>query len=153
MSIIMCPHMGHSFLLPAAIHQTPGNRFILLILAGTVPAAAAIRPMRAPAPGSPPACLDRRCTLSPRLQGAAELKFVLTKCRPLSIFNLLNAFDVCGNGQRQRSANLLIASPCKERMNRTAKILAGVAAFIAAGVAVGEKRMVTIHKADPGTNA
>ena len=37
----------------------------------------------------------------------------------------------------ERGANPLIAPPCKERMNRTAKILAGVAAFIAAGVAVG----------------
>ena len=39
--------------------------------------------------------------------------------------------------QPERGANPLIAPPCKERMNRTAKILAGVAAFIAAGVAVG----------------
>ena len=39
MSIIICPHMGHSFLLPAAIHQTPGIRLILLIPAGTAPAA------------------------------------------------------------------------------------------------------------------
>ena len=37
----------------------------------------------------------------------------------------------------ERGANPLIAPPCKERMNRTAKILAGVAALIAAGVAVG----------------
>ena len=43
MSIIACPHMGHSFLLPADIHQTPRNRLILLILAGTVPVATAIR--------------------------------------------------------------------------------------------------------------
>ena len=34
MSIIACPHMGHSFLLPADIHQAPRNRLILLILAG-----------------------------------------------------------------------------------------------------------------------
>ena len=37
----------------------------------------------------------------------------------------------------ERGANPLIAPSCKERMNRTAKILAGVAALIAAGVAVG----------------
>ena len=37
----------------------------------------------------------------------------------------------------ERGANPLIAPPCKECMNRTAKILAGVAALIAAGVAVG----------------
>ena len=37
---------------------------------------------RAPAPGSPPACLDRRRTLPPRLRGAAELKFAPSKCRP-----------------------------------------------------------------------
>ena len=63
-----------------------GIRFILLILTGAVPAAAAISSMRAPAPGSPPACLDRRRTLSPRLRGAAELKLVPNKCEPLSIF-------------------------------------------------------------------
>ena len=57
-------------------------RFILLILADTVPVAAAIRPTRAPAPGSPPACLDRRRTLPPRFRGAAELKFAPSKCRP-----------------------------------------------------------------------
>ena len=45
MSIIVCPHMWHSFFLPADIHQTPGNRLILLILADT--ALAAIRLMRA----------------------------------------------------------------------------------------------------------
>ena len=48
----------------------------------TVPVAAAISLMRAPVPRSPPACLDRRRTLPPRLRGAAELKFVPTKCRP-----------------------------------------------------------------------
>ena len=37
----------------------------------------------------------------------------------------------------ERGANPLIAPPYKERMNKTAKILAGVAALIAAGVAVG----------------
>ena len=40
-------------------------RFILLMLAGTAPAAAAIRPIHAPALGSPPVCLDRRRALSP----------------------------------------------------------------------------------------
>ena len=50
-------------------------RFILLILADTVPVATAIQPTRAPAPGSPPACLDHRRTLPPRFRGAAELKF------------------------------------------------------------------------------
>ena len=57
-------------------------RFILLILADTVPVATAIQPTRAPAPGSPPACLDRRRTLPPRFRGAAELKFAPSKCRP-----------------------------------------------------------------------
>ena len=45
----------------------------------TVPVTAAIPLMRAPAPGSPPACLDRERTLPPRLRGAAELKFLPTK--------------------------------------------------------------------------
>ena len=92
MSIIVCPHMGHSFFLPAVIYHAPGSasyyscwqarllrqllsglrsftcsriRFILLMLAGTAPAAAAIRPIHAPALGSPPVCLDRRRALSP----------------------------------------------------------------------------------------
>ena len=30
----------------------------------------------------PPVCLDRRRALPPQLRGVAELKFVLTKCRP-----------------------------------------------------------------------
>ena len=48
MSIIVYPHMGHSFLLSAAIHQTPGIRFILLILEGTAPVAAASPPVWVP---------------------------------------------------------------------------------------------------------
>ena len=74
---------AHGALLSLACRHTryAGIRFILLILAGTVPVATAIHP-RAPAPGSPLACLDRRRTLSPRLRGAAELKFAPSKCRP-----------------------------------------------------------------------
>ena len=34
MSIIVCPHTGHFFILPADIHQIPGNRFILPTLVG-----------------------------------------------------------------------------------------------------------------------
>ena len=55
--------------------------FILLILAGTVPAVSVTQLMRAPALGSLPACLVRRRTLPPQLR-VAELKFVPTKCRP-----------------------------------------------------------------------
>ena len=47
---------AHGALLSLTCSHLPCSRirFILLILAGTVPAAAAIRPMRAPAPGLPP---------------------------------------------------------------------------------------------------
>ena len=45
-----------------------------------VQVAAAIPLMRAPVPRSPPACPDRRRALPPRLRGAAELKFLPTKC-------------------------------------------------------------------------
>ena len=37
-------------------------------------------------PGSPPACLDRRRTLPLQLRGAAELKFVPSKCRPHPVY-------------------------------------------------------------------
>ena len=78
MSIIACPHMGHSFLLLADIHQMPGNHFILLILAGRCRWQLPSGP-RAHAPRSPSVCLDRRRALLPRLRGAAELKFLPTK--------------------------------------------------------------------------
>ena len=56
----------------------------------TVPVAAAIRPTRTPAPGSPSVCLDRRRALPPRLRGAAELKFLPTK----RTFHPVHAFQV-----------------------------------------------------------
>ena len=73
---------GALFSLACSYLPNAGIRSILLMPADTAPEAAAIRSMRAPAPGSPPACLDRRRTLPPRLRGAAELKFVPTRCRP-----------------------------------------------------------------------
>ena len=73
MSIIMCPHMGHSFLLPAAIHYAQGSASYYSFWQTR-----RLRPsgLCAPAPGSPSVCLDRRRALPPRLREAAELKFL-----------------------------------------------------------------------------
>ena len=85
MSIIVCPHMGHSFFLPAAIHHAQGSASYYSFWQTQ-----RLRPsgLCALAPRSPSVCLDRRCTLSPRLRGAAELKFVPSKCRPLATWFL-----------------------------------------------------------------
>ena len=60
MSIIVCPHMGHSFFLPTAIHHAPGSASYYSFWQTR-----RLRPSGscAPAPGSPPVCLDSRCTL------------------------------------------------------------------------------------------
>ena len=60
MSIIMCPHMGHSFFLPTTIHHAPGSASYYSFWQTR-----RLRPSGscAPAPGSPPVCLDSRCTL------------------------------------------------------------------------------------------
>ena len=68
----------------------------------TVPVTAVIRPMRAPAPRSPPVCLDRRRALPPRLRGAAELKFVPSKCRPHPVHFFI---DLC----RPRTAGIKLS--------------------------------------------
>ena len=87
MSIIWHPHMRHSFFLPAAIHHAQDPLHI------THTGRHGTRgnghpPTRAPAPGSPPACLDRRRTLPPRLRGAAELKFA-PSANPLRLHILM----------------------------------------------------------------
>ena len=60
MSIIVCPHMGHSFFLSAVIHHAQGSASYYSFWQ-----ARRLRPsgLCAPAPGSPPVCLDSRCTL------------------------------------------------------------------------------------------
>ena len=85
---------AHGALFFLACSHPPCSRIrsILLALAGTAPAAVAIPLMRALAPGLPSAYLDRRCTRLPQFR-AAELK-ICTKCKPISIFNLLSVFDV-----------------------------------------------------------
>ena len=75
-------HMSaHGTLLSLACRHPPNAREPPHITHSgrTVPVAAAIRPTRTPAPGSPSVCLDRRRALPPRLRGAAELKFLPTK--------------------------------------------------------------------------
>ena len=47
-----------------------------------------------------PTCLDRRRTLSPRLRGAAELKFVLTKCRPPPVHFCIILGRPCAGGAK-----------------------------------------------------
>ena len=83
-----------------------GIRFILLILADTVPAATAIRLMRAPAPRSPPAYLDRKCTLPPRFRGVTELKFLPTKCTLLEVYYVMNSLLVHTPCTPQKSISL-----------------------------------------------
>ena len=74
---------GHLFILPAAIHQTLGIRLILLIPAGTAPAAAAIRPMRACARVSTclPGSQTRTVATTPRAGGTKICtNYVQTPC-------------------------------------------------------------------------
>ena len=60
MSIIVCPHMGHSFFLPAAIHhaQRSASYYSFWQTRHLRPSG-----LCALAPGSPLVCLDSRCTL------------------------------------------------------------------------------------------
>ena len=81
---------AHGALLSLACRHPPNAREPphITYSGRTVPVAAAIRPTRAPAPGSPLACLDRRRALPPRLRGAPELKFLPTKCTFLATWFL-----------------------------------------------------------------
>ena len=60
MSIIVCPHMGHSFFLPATIHHAQGSASYYSFWQTR-----RLRPsgLCALAPRSPLVCLDSRCTL------------------------------------------------------------------------------------------
>ena len=83
MSIIVCPHMGHSFFLPTAIHHAPGSASYYSFWQTR-----RLRPSGscAPAPRSPPVCLDSRCTLATAHKSSGAK--TCTKRKPLTFVHV-----------------------------------------------------------------